>query len=611
MERIGLYEQLTEFTNEGAGTAEWCTARRDGKEYFVKKFQKPVYPSKELGLAPDKYQTRVKKYHDEENRYKALYEALRSNNASGAMIVPNEIVTYQFHICTIAELFQGNIKPERVHELSPWQRLVLMRTLTLALIGVHKAGIVHGDMKPENLLISQNVDSGMCRLRLIDFDGSYFVKNAPKRFDDVLGDMAYWAPEIYAKYDHEEIVLNERVDDFALGLILHYLWCGTLPSKPKDQTVGQYVYSGGVIKVDTAIVPLVIAKTIEGLLAADPKKRISCEQVYSILGVQLDQYPKEIITLASEERTSDKGKQKKEPEKKTEHEKKTEPGEVSVVHVDTNGSVLKREYYKYDGHPEKTVEAVEINGYERIGMERQLIRFNKDGMPDQSTVTFRYKKKSSAGPWILGIAAAIIIYLIVVYSGYSNAESIGDMEKAYSYSRFFPCFETFFPDKSNSVQYGHAVTLYHNAEYSSANEIFVSLPQSYDDTAKYVSLCKAHKSGTFGMYNFLVDNIGFEDATALLLKNDDFVYMYFVGTWKVNGSSTNTMVVRDNGGGSYTITDLPDRPGSGTWSVSDGILYFTPDEGTRTALHNITITSRDSMTFKGYRTGKSYTLTRK
>ena len=40
MEMIGSYEQLTPFTNENAGTSEWCRAQKDGRPYFIKKFLK-------------------------------------------------------------------------------------------------------------------------------------------------------------------------------------------------------------------------------------------------------------------------------------------------------------------------------------------------------------------------------------------------------------------------------------------------------------------------------------------------------------------------------------------------------------------------------------------
>lgn len=613
MERIGLYEQTTDFTNRNAGTAEWCAAQKDGKEYFVKKFQKPVYPSQALGLSPEKYQLRVKRFHEEENRYKSLYDALRAHNASGTMVVPEEVVTYQFHICTIAEFLHGNLKPDMVCKLSPWQRLVLMRTLTLAVMNVHEAGIVHGDLKPENLILSQNADNGMCRLHLIDFDGSYFVADAPKRADEILGDMAYWAPEIYAKFEHEEIALDEKIDDFALGILLHYLWCGTLPARPKEQTIGQYVCSGGAVEIDKSRVPLAIAKTIQGLLAAEPAKRISCRQAYDILGVQLAQYPKEIVMLVPD--PDAEAPAPEEAPRDVACEKPTEPSEVTVLHVDANGKVLQKTYYKYEGHSEKVFEAMRFDGYTCAGADEVRVRFDKFGIPDQSSVTFRYKKKRAAWAWIIGILAAILIYFLVVGAGYSSAKAQQAWDGARRFAKLIPGFERLFPEEQRSLLagcYQDAVRSYRLGDYSSAYEVFSWLPQGYEQVPLYRSFCMAHLYGTSGMYEKLLDHIAFEDAADLFVSNSDFVYLYLVGTWQIDGDPSSTMTVTDRGGKRYTIASLIERPGSGTWKIEDGILYFTFDgeDGESIKLHDITIVGKSQMTFRSYRSGKIYTLTR-
>lgn len=188
MEQIGLYKQLTPFTSESAGTAEWCTAEKGGKKYFIKKFLSPVYPSKALGLPEKKYQSRVAKFHSAEASRKAMYRALREHDTSGVLVIPLEVINYQYHICTISEYIVGNVPSNQIYQLSEWQRLVLMRTLTLALINVHRAGFVHSDLKPDNILITQNPENGNCALKLIDFDGSFMASNPP---EDVTGDPTF------------------------------------------------------------------------------------------------------------------------------------------------------------------------------------------------------------------------------------------------------------------------------------------------------------------------------------------------------------------------------------------------------------------------------------
>lgn len=309
MEWIGQYRQLTEFTNEHAGTSEWCTAEKDGRTYFVKKFQKPVYPSEHLGLAPDIYQKRVERFHAEEDRYRKLYDCLNASNKSGVLLVPEVVTIYQFHICAVSAYFEGNIKPGEISSLSPRRKIKLMRKLVSGLMDVHSTGIVHGDMKADNVLVHHDVASGRYDLKLVDFDSSYFAMDAPASAEDIGGDMAYWAPEIYAKYEYNSIKLDERIDNFALGMILHLMWCGSLPQKPDGLTLGQYIWQGNQPKIDGRI-PLPIAEAISALLCADPQQRMDLEQVYGILSAQLDNYPPEARTYHpgnGESGSNDKG----------------------------------------------------------------------------------------------------------------------------------------------------------------------------------------------------------------------------------------------------------------------------------------------------------------
>lgn len=415
MEWIGNYEQITDFTNGNAGTADWCVARRDGRNFFVKKFLAPVYPSEAIGLPPERFQRRVDRFHAEESRYNRLYGALNRQNASGALIVPRAVVTYQFHICTVASYFQGNVRPEDVCRLSPWQRLVLMRTLALALIDVHRAGIVHGDLKPENTLIYQDAATGMCQLRLIDFDGSYFASDPPAAADDIGGDMAYWAPEICAKFEREQIALDERIDDFALGILLHYMWCGCLPSKPKDQTIGEYVYAGNSISIDEGKVPPAIGKLIQGLLAADPERRMSCEQAYYILGVQLERCERTIVRLARPGGARPEAERAPRPEAESGAEAsfggEADLPSVQVLCMDRRGKLLAREEYQYAGRSSIVIPAKEIRGYSPDGDESCAVRFDVRGIPDRREVVFRYRRSFARGLLTFLGCAGLIAFL--------------------------------------------------------------------------------------------------------------------------------------------------------------------------------------------------------
>ena len=47
MSELGMiyaYWQLTPFTTQGSGTAQWCQGERDGNLYFIKEFLSPTLP---------------------------------------------------------------------------------------------------------------------------------------------------------------------------------------------------------------------------------------------------------------------------------------------------------------------------------------------------------------------------------------------------------------------------------------------------------------------------------------------------------------------------------------------------------------------------------------
>ena len=182
--RIASYVQDTPFTSANAGTAEWCFGHKDGRKFFIKRFLSPTYPSSDLGLDPDMTQAMAGVFHRFVNAKTQLYDRLRATRNHGFLVVPEEVFTYQFHLVAVSEKVSGEVKPGSICKLHPWHRLSLMGSLNAALAAVHSAGIVHSDLKPENLMISKTA-TGRYTLRLIDFDGSFPEEN-PQRMKKTL-----------------------------------------------------------------------------------------------------------------------------------------------------------------------------------------------------------------------------------------------------------------------------------------------------------------------------------------------------------------------------------------------------------------------------------------
>ena len=93
--------------------------------------------------------------------------------------------------------------------------------LSSALAAVHAAGVVHGDCKPDNVLLA--ADGGV---HLVDFGCAWELGHAPRT---VQGTPAYLAPELWS-----EGPLDARVDLYALGCVLFAALTGRTPFTAPD-----------------------------------------------------------------------------------------------------------------------------------------------------------------------------------------------------------------------------------------------------------------------------------------------------------------------------------------------------------------------------------------
>lgn len=105
--------------------------------------------------------------------------------------------------------------------LEPQHALRVLRQACEALAALHALGVVHRDVKPENLLEAPDG-----QVYLLDFDASRQYKSHVEKDTCTLGTTGYAAPEQFGI-----VQTDQRADIFALGVTLNVLATGCHPSQ--------------------------------------------------------------------------------------------------------------------------------------------------------------------------------------------------------------------------------------------------------------------------------------------------------------------------------------------------------------------------------------------
>jgi serine/threonine protein kinase len=172
----------------------------------------------------------------------------------------------------VMERLEGETLEQRVQRgrLTPLERFYLVSAMCTVLDATHAAGVVHCDLKPENIFITQPGTAG-APVKLLDFGAARLLRGdrGPERGRS-LGTPAFMAPEQCL-----EGPVGHRADIYALGVILYWLFSGKLPFRATTlaAVLDQQISEPPVPPSRHRRVPVAVDSLILACLEKDPGRR--------------------------------------------------------------------------------------------------------------------------------------------------------------------------------------------------------------------------------------------------------------------------------------------------------------------------------------------------
>jgi serine/threonine protein kinase len=175
----------------------------------------------------------------------------------------------------VMEYLEGRVLRTMLHEdgvdsLSVPQALRLIIHVCEALVYAHEYGVIHRDMKPENIIVVDRDDA-----KIIDFGIALLTTKQHTHWQifpaPLIGTPNYMAPELF--WGKRGTV---RTDIYAVGVILYELLCGQIPFERK----GEFTYMNPQIASDPPSILSVkpdlspaLATIVMRTIRRDPQKR--------------------------------------------------------------------------------------------------------------------------------------------------------------------------------------------------------------------------------------------------------------------------------------------------------------------------------------------------
>ena len=208
----------------------------------------------------------------------------REARAAARLNHPGIVAVYELSwdehdVYLVSELVRGRTLAELARAGAIADRDVARIGVALcdALDHAHARGVIHRDVKPQNVMVVADPAAGAGFAKLADFGVAHVASDSPlTQTGDVVGTLAYMAPE-----QAEGRAASAASDVYSLALTLYEAWAGSNPVRgggpaATARRVGRPLPSLSGMRRD---LPLELCDAIDDALEVDPALRPSPQQL--------------------------------------------------------------------------------------------------------------------------------------------------------------------------------------------------------------------------------------------------------------------------------------------------------------------------------------------
>jgi eukaryotic-like serine/threonine-protein kinase len=224
-----------------------------------------------------------------EQQGEAGRRVLREAQAAARLNHPGIVTLYEMgeeggNALLVTELVEGSTLARLAAEgeLSDREIGEIGADLCEALDHAHSRGVVHRDIKPQNVQVTE----GEPRAKLMDFGIARLADEAPMTaLGDVVGTLAYMSPE-----QAEGRPAGPEADVYSLALTLYECWSGENPNRRATpaataRAIGARARRLRRLRPD---LPRELTEAVDACLAARPNRRPSLEELGTAIEDSLD-----------------------------------------------------------------------------------------------------------------------------------------------------------------------------------------------------------------------------------------------------------------------------------------------------------------------------------